>query len=97
MKISECINPPDVKGGVSEEVMAQLSEEDMSFLNGHRLVQIEHKCHNFEPILIDEDLQKTINLLLEYRPYAEVERENPYVFAAGKGSLQPARGSQIMN
>lgn len=76
--------------------MSQLDKEELELLMTTKLVEIEHKCDNFLPILIRPDVQAAIDLLLDLRQVAEVDEGNPHVFAAKRGSLNSVRGSQII-
>lgn len=59
-------------------------------------MEIEHKCDNFVPILIAPDIQEAIELLIAKRGECEIGEDNPYVFAASRGSCNAIRGSEVL-
>lgn len=96
LKISEYLRPTDVMTSVSEEIMAQLAPDELKILKTTKLIEVEHKCDNFVPILVTPEVQNAIELLLKYRHFADVASDNLYVFPAKKGSLNPVRGSEVL-
>lgn len=80
----------------TDEIKHSLTPFEKKLTEKLQIVEIEGKRGRKVAVLLTEETKKSIELLIETREKCEVDKTNPYVFAASKYSLKHLRGHDCL-